>query len=89
MAEEWGEGMHWSKCKFCGKVFKTKKVEILCKDCMQIDENLFSKIEDYLRKFPHSNAVQIAEGCGISVLEVLQYIDEGRLQLSKGEFKKL
>ena len=78
-----------SKCKFCGKVFKTKKVETICKDCLQIDENLFSKIEDYLRKFPHSNALQIAEGCQISVLEVLQYIDEGRLQLSKGEFKRL
>lgn len=81
--------MHWSKCKFCGMVFRTKKVEIVCKNCKEIDENLFSKIEGYLRQFPHSNAMQIAEGCGISVLEVLQYIDEGRLQLSKGEFKRL
>lgn len=89
MAIEWGEVMHYSKCKFCGKVFRTKKVEILCNDCKVIDENLFSKIENYLRQFPHSNAMQIAEGCGISVLEVLQYIDEGRLQLSKGEFKRL
>ena len=89
MAIEWGGVMHWSKCKFCGTVFRTKKVEIVCKNCKEIDENLFSKIEGYLRLFPHSNAMQIAEGCGISVLEVLQYIDEGRLQLSKGEFKRL
>ena len=81
--------MHMSKCKFCGTVFVTKKVETICKNCIPIDEALFSKIEDYLRQFPHSNAMQIAEGCGISVLEVLQYIDEGRLQLSKGEFKRL
>lgn len=64
-------------------------METICKDCVQIDENVFTKIEDYLRKFPHSNAIQIAEGCQISVLEVLQYIDEGRLQLSKGEFKRI
>ena len=61
----------------------------ICKNCKPIDEVLFSKIEAYLQQFPHSNAMQIAEGCQISVLEVLQYIDEGRLQLSKGEFKRL
>lgn len=81
--------MHMSKCKFCGKVFRTKKVEIICNACKPIDEAVFSRIEAYLRKFPHSNAMQIAEGCGISALEVLQYIDEGRLLLSKGEFRKL
>ena len=89
MAIEWGFTMHMSKCKFCGSVFPTRRVEIVCKNCKKIDENLFSKIEDYLRQFPHSNAIQIADGCGISVLDVLQYIDEGRLQLSKGEFRKL
>lgn len=81
--------MHLSKCKICGAVFSTKKVECVCKSCKEIDENIFSRIEAYLRQFPHSNAVQIADGCGISVLDVLQYIDEGRLQLSKGEFKRL
>ncbi len=89
MAVEWGEAMHQSKCKFCGRVFPTRKVEVICKDCKAIDEAVFSKIEAYLHKFPHSNAIQIAEGAGISVLDVLQYIDEGRLQLSKGEFKRL
>ncbi len=81
--------MYMSKCKFCGKVFKTRKKEIICKSCAPIDEAVFSKIENYLRQFPHSNVVQIAEGCEISPLDVLQYIDEGRLQLSKGEFKRL
>ena len=89
MEIEWGGVMHLSKCKFCGTVFRSKKVENICKNCKGIDENLFSRIEDYLRKFPNSNAMQIAEGCQISVLEVLQYIDEGRLLLSKGEFKRL
>lgn len=89
MAKEWGEVMHLSRCKFCGLVFPSKKVVYVCEKCKEIDENLFSKIENYLKQFPHSNAMQVAEGCGISALDVLQYIDEGRLQLSKGEFKKL
>ena len=81
--------MHLSKCKFCGAVFGSKKIENVCQNCKEIDENLFSRIEKYLQKFPNSNAMQIAEGCQISVLEVLQYIDEGRLLISKGEFKRL
>lgn len=89
MAVEWGGVMHLSKCKFCGVVFPARKAEVVCEKCKEIDENLFSSIEEYLRKFPNSNAIQIAEGCQISVLDVLQYIDEGRLQLSKGEFRRL
>ena len=81
--------MHLSKCKFCGTVFSSKRKENVCEKCRPIDEAVFTKIENYLHKYPHSNAVQIAEGLGISALEILQYIDEGRLQLSKGEFKKL
>ena len=81
--------MHLSKCKFCGTVFKTKKKEIICSKCMSIDDAVFTKIELYLQKFPNSNAIQIAEGAGVSVIDVLQYIDEGRLRLSKGEFKKI
>jgi len=81
--------MHLSKCKFCGKIFQTKKVETVCTSCKPIDDAIFSKIEEYLRKFPNSNAMQIAEGIEVSAMEVLQYIDEGRLQLSKGEFKRL
>ena len=81
--------MHLSKCKFCGTVFKTKKKEFICENCKSIDDAVFTKIELYLQKFPNSNAIQIAEGAGVSVIDVLQYIDEGRLRLSKGEFKKL
>jgi len=81
--------MHTNKCKFCGAIFISKIKATTCASCKQLDEDLFSRIEDYLRKFPHSNAIQIAEGLEISALDVLQYIDEGRLQLSKGEFRRL
>lgn len=81
--------MHLSKCKFCGKTFQTKRVETVCANCKQIDDAIFTKIEEYLKKFPNSNAMQIAEGIEVSVIDILQYIDEGRLRLSKGEFKRL
>ena len=81
--------MYTNKCKFCGKIFVSKLKSTTCASCKHLDEELFSKIEEYLRRFPNSNAMQIADGLEISALDVLQYIDEGRLQLSKGEFRKL
>ena len=41
---------------------------------MNIDE-----IEEYLRKYPNSNALQISEELGIMAYEVLKYQEEGRL----------
>ena len=81
--------MYTNKCKFCGKPFISKIKAMTCVSCKQLDDDLFTKIEEYLRRFPNSNAIQIAEGVGISALDVLQYIDEGRLQISKGEFRRL
>lgn len=81
--------MYTNKCKFCGKPFISKIKATTCVSCKQLDEDLFSRIEEYLRRFPNSNAMQIADGLEISALDVLQYIDEGRLQLSKGEFRRL
>jgi len=81
--------MYTNKCKFCGNTFISKVKLTTCTSCKHLDEELFSKVEDYLRRFPNSNAIQIAEGLEISALDILQYIDEGRLQISKGEFRRL
>ncbi len=81
--------MYTNQCKFCKTPFISKIKSATCPSCKELDEALFTKIEDYLAKFPNSNAIQIASGVGVSTLDVLQYIDEGRLQLSKGEFKRL
>ncbi|MGN1083593.1 MAG: hypothetical protein ACI4QX_01200 [Lachnospiraceae bacterium] len=81
--------MKLNQCKYCGKVFKSPCTRVVCDDCKEIDETLFSSIEDYLMKYPHSNAIQVAEGLEISVFEVVRFIDEGRLQFSKGKFEPL
>jgi hypothetical protein len=54
-----------------------------------LDDILFSRIEEYLKKFPNSNAIQIAEGLELPTFEVVRFIDEGRLQFSRGKFERL
>lgn len=81
--------MYTNVCKFCGKIFIGNVKSSACQDCKNADDDLFTKIENYLKQYPNSNAIQIAEGLEISALDVLRYIDEGRLQVAKGEFKKI
>ena len=50
---------------------------------------MFNQIEDYLKKYPNSNALQIAEGLEIDVYEVLKFMEEGRLLVSRGRFGRL
>ncbi|MDD6034605.1 MAG: hypothetical protein PUC30_00170 [Lachnospiraceae bacterium] len=81
--------MKLSQCKYCGRMFKSPTIRVTCDDCKEIDDALFSRIEDYLLQYPNSNAIQISEGLEISVFEVVRFIDEGRLQFSKGKFEPL
>lgn len=76
-------------CKHCGKSYEGRKNTCTCDDCKDIDHMIFTQIRVYLRKFPNSNAVQIADALGISANLVLKYIDEGRLCFGRGTFKKL
>lgn len=70
-------------------MFKSKIRTCCCKNCRKLDENQFDDIEQYLRLYPNSNALQISEELGIEAYEVLKYVEEGRLLVSKGKFEKL
>ena len=75
-------------CRHCGKIFLSETNRKCCRQCENDDDALFSRIEEYLKKYPNSNAMQIADGLGVSTMEIVSYIDEGRLWVNKGSFKK-
>lgn len=81
--------MYTNICKHCQKVFKSRKKQYTCGDCESTDNLFFDAIYDYLKKYPNSNALQISDALGISPYEVIQYMSEGRLSVSKGRFEKL
>lgn len=84
-----GESMRQFQCKYCGRTFQSTYSRTFCKECEDVEEILFSRIEEYLKKFPNSNALQISEGLDVPIFMVLRYIDEGRLLFSRGTFEKL
>ncbi len=81
--------MYTNVCKHCCKVFQSRFKTYYCENCKEIDFNQFDDIENYLKEYPNSNALQISENLGITAYEVLAYLKEGRLNISKGTFSKL
>lgn len=80
--------MQLNMCKHCHKVFYNNQKLSTCENCKNRDDELFGRIEEYLMKYPNSNAIQISEGLKIQAYEVLSFIDEGRLTIAKGYFEK-
>jgi hypothetical protein len=70
-------------------VFSSRFKTYTCEDCKQIDSDHFDDIEAYLKEYPNSNALQISEALGITAFEVLNYLKEGRLNISRGHFERL
>ncbi len=76
-------------CRYCGKVFLSWNPRTCCNECQKTEEEEFERIENYLKRYPNSNAIQIAEGLDISPFDIVRFIDEGRLYVNKGEFKTI
>lgn len=81
--------MFTTVCKHCHKVFRAPIRTLCCKDCRSKDENNFDDIEQYLKMYPNSNAMQISEELGINAYVILKYMEEGRLLVSRGTFSRL
>lgn len=81
--------MQTNVCKHCHKVFMSKFKSYRCEACKELDDSHFDDIEAYLREYPNSNAIQISQALGITALEVLHYVQEGRLNVSRGQFERL
>lgn len=74
-------------CRFCGKIFLSHSKKSTCKGCQKLEDAEFEKIKDYLLAHPNSNAIDISEDLDMSPLDIIRYIDEGRLSISKGSFE--
>lgn len=76
-------------CKICKKAFPSLTKVFSCPECRDADEKLFSLIEEYLKVYPNSNAIEISNALNIKTELIVSYIDEGRLTYSRGHFEKL
>ena len=67
-----------ANCKRCGKVFIVA-FEPYCRDCLEVEEELFREVRDYLYSNPGSDVSCVSKATGVPVNKILEYIRSGRI----------
>ncbi|MBA1334014.1 MAG: flagellar protein [Firmicutes bacterium] len=68
-------------CRRCGKLYVYTGRPI-CGSCIEEDEQLYKIVREYIEKHPRSTTFEVAEALDISVDKILQFLREGKLELS-------
>lgn len=75
--------MNAINCPRCGRMF-TKINLPICKECEKAEAEKFEEVRLYVKENPHSSAQDVSEKCEVSVKRILQYVRDGRLEISQG-----
>ncbi len=81
--------MKMNTCRICGFSFYSRRATNICKDCEKIADEMYDRIVSYLKQYPNSNAVQIANALNIPAYDVLTFLENGQLLKSHGSFEQL
>lgn len=65
-------------CPQCGKVFMLR-VRNLCPACLNLEEEQYEQVKDYLRNYPGATVEQLVEDTKVEESKVMRWIREGRL----------
>lgn len=71
-----------SNCPRCGRLY-VRSHQSLCPACIEKREKDFILCRDYLRDHPETGMKELSEETGVDVREIIQFIVEGRLILTK------
>ncbi len=66
-------------CPACGGA--KPLVQAYCQECLETEKNQYRIIREYLRSYPNSNAMQVANATGISISKITRLIREGALSV--------
>lgn len=82
--------MNIKNCPKCKRIFTPLNKELICIECQKKEEEEFICVRDYLRENRGQNINIVSEETGVSVKKILQYLKQGRLEITEGmgEFLK-
>lgn len=69
-------------CRRCGKLF-VYTGSPLCRQCIEKDEEIFIRVKEYIERNPKCTTMEVAEALDVPVEKILQFLREGKLELSK------
>ncbi|MCL2461462.1 MAG: MerR family transcriptional regulator [Defluviitaleaceae bacterium] len=75
--------MQVKNCPRCGRLFTEIKSPI-CPECEKAEEDAFQRVREYIDENEMSTLQEISDAAGVSPKKIMQYIKDGRLEISKG-----
>ena len=71
-------------CIRCGAVFSTIVNKMACPNCEKKEEERFQELRKYINEHPNAKLKDVAAECNITPKKLMQYIREGRIEITKG-----
>lgn len=71
-------------CDKCGNIHKELKYS-LCPKCSKEENNEYTKIKEFIRSNPRSNAIEVSLGTGVSIEKITKYIKEKSFTLNSNK----
>jgi len=72
-------------CPRCGKLFvKDATSASICFKCVKEEEDIFHSVRDFVKDNQNATLKDVAEATKVSTKKILQYVRDGRLELSSG-----
>lgn len=69
-------------CTRCKNLFQYIAGQCICPHCLRKEEDMFSKVKDFLRSNPGASMQQVNEETGVPVYTIERFIRAGRLEVS-------
>ena len=69
-------------CRRCDKLFVYTGIP-LCRQCIDEDEEIFERVKEYIESHPKCTTIEVAEALDVPMEKILQFLREGKLELSK------
>lgn len=80
--------MEMRNCKKCGRVFSSFGDKI-CPDCKREEDELFTKVKDYIYDHPHASIKEVAEETEVEEEIILRFMREGRIEVADDSLSTL
>lgn len=77
-------GIEVKNCIRCGAVFSTNVNKMACPQCEKKEEERFQELRKYINEHPNAKLKDVASACNITPKRLMQYIREGRIEITKG-----
>lgn len=77
--------MNLRNCIRCRKLFLIVAGSRICPECVQLEEEEYQKVRDYVNRYPKAMVMQVARATGVSVPKITRFIRDGRLIVTHPE----